>query len=660
MEKTEQTFSFFQLISDYKIEIPIIQRDYAQGREDKTEIRNNFLEALLSSMQSNKPRLKLDFVYGSIVNGNFQPLDGQQRLTTLFLLHWYAAHKDHKLNDDTKRILSRFTYETRISSRDFCYALINNVIAENIEADSLSISDGIINSPWFFLSWKKDPTIKAMLRTINDIDVKFRHVDDLWDILVSSNSPIYFYFVLLENIGLTDDLYIKMNARGKLLSAFENFKAGLQKHIQDKKWEEDYPHKNTFAFKIDTDWADFYWDNYCIDKSIDDSLMRFIATIAMIRIVIEKTENDRVAWIKRLQDDHNNIRPAVITKGTYLYLYECFNLYKERLAELRECKFSLPLWRHSPSRSDENYLDQIVNTKLIASYSHKILFYAQTSYLLANKTIDYEKYMEWMRVVRNIVSRAHIESDGTRPDIIRSPETFDGAVNLVAELAKGCSDIYAFLASDIKIISSFARNQVEEERKKAKLIMSDIEYKNIIWKLEDTDLLMGRIDFALFCCDYINSVDKDMLRRVAETISIFFGDDNTLDPKLRRALLTVEHNGHYEYYNYWWSYWNIGKSDKRCLIDKFRVLEYCIAHQDCRVHLKKLVRQLCITPDLQEIINSFIPPASMPNWQVRLIKEPEHLSAKFSNFIAIPNDKSCCYLLRSKRPRELDGNKKIE
>jgi uncharacterized protein with ParB-like and HNH nuclease domain len=86
-------YSFFQLLENQdKIEIPIIQRDYAQGRYDKSEIRNNFLTALESSIINEFP-IQLDFIYGSKVEGAFQPLDGQQRLTTLFLLNWYAARK---------------------------------------------------------------------------------------------------------------------------------------------------------------------------------------------------------------------------------------------------------------------------------------------------------------------------------------------------------------------------------------------------------------------------------------------------------------------------------------------------------------------------------------------------------------------------------------
>lgn len=655
-EYTEKTYSFYQLLSDYKIEIPIIQRDYAQGRDDKSEIRNSFLSALLESMQLGRPRLKLDFIYGSIVNGCFQPLDGQQRLTTLFLLHWFAALKENTINLETKELLSRFTYETRISSRDFCSALINNSIEYN-DFSMCKMSASIINSPWFFLSWKKDPTISAMLRTIDDIYDKFSGIEGLWDMLCSEHSPIYFYFVQLENIGLTDDLYIKMNARGKLLSPFENFKASLQKLVQDRKWERSMGHKDRFSFRIDTQWVDLFWDNFKIGNNVDDPLMRFMSTIIMIKLASEKVIEDRVGWIKKLHDDYNNLRVILITQDSYGYLYKCFELYNQRLEELKSVVLDFPLWRHSPSG---NFLSHIANPSHTASYSHKVLFFAQTEYLLKNLTFNVDKYKDWMRVVRNIVARGNVEASGKRADITRSPEAFDSAITLVAELAKGCDDIYLYLAKVGDISSSFAKNQIEEEKFKAKLMYVDKEYRELIWRLEDTDLLMGRIDFAFYCMSgyqagNIASVDQSKLSAIAEVIGKYFSKDGDISPNLRRALLTIEYNGEYKYYNYWRSFWSVGAATKHCLINGFRELEYCIAHDSCREYLKKLVNQLS-TQTLENLIASFVPPADMPNWQIKLIKEPEHLNVKFSNFIAIPDDDSCCYLLRSKRPRELEGN----
>ena len=80
-----------------KISIPIIQRDYAQGRMDNkaADIRNKFLDEILNRLKSDES-LFLDFIYGSIEDDKFIPIDGQQRLTTLFLLHLYFAKKEDK------------------------------------------------------------------------------------------------------------------------------------------------------------------------------------------------------------------------------------------------------------------------------------------------------------------------------------------------------------------------------------------------------------------------------------------------------------------------------------------------------------------------------------------------------------------------------------
>ena len=81
---------FADLIKKGVIRIPQIQRDYAQGRQHKEvkEIRNHFVRTLMLVITGKSAESQLDFIYGSDRNGAFEPLDGQQRLTTLFLLHW--------------------------------------------------------------------------------------------------------------------------------------------------------------------------------------------------------------------------------------------------------------------------------------------------------------------------------------------------------------------------------------------------------------------------------------------------------------------------------------------------------------------------------------------------------------------------------------------
>lgn len=68
-----EILSFFEILQKYKIEIPIIQRDYAQGRIGNKQIRKNFLDALKDSLTKEKP-INLDFVYGNVFGDVFQPL----------------------------------------------------------------------------------------------------------------------------------------------------------------------------------------------------------------------------------------------------------------------------------------------------------------------------------------------------------------------------------------------------------------------------------------------------------------------------------------------------------------------------------------------------------------------------------------------------------
>ncbi len=656
---SHNSITFFDLINNEgKIEIPIIQRDYAQGREDKKEIRDNFLNAIFDSIDTGN-NLKLDFIYGSKVDNVYQPLDGQQRLTTLFLLHWYSASKEEKM-DSAREVLLKFSYETRITSREFCEALLNNEVLIELESD-ISLSDQIINSKWFFLSWKNDPTINSMLRTLDAIHIKFHSIENIWGKLTVDNR-ISFYNIDLENIGLTDDLYIKMNARGKLLTHFENFKASFEKHLIDSKWEDKYDLIERFAFKIDTKWTDLFWSNFRKNNKIDIALMRLLSTLTMYRVTIEK-DTERIQIIQGLQDNQNNIKNKYISKGSYDYIYRVLDYYSDNYSSL-DLNIPFPLFTHTPKADflreivyEENIYSANVNS---ASYSQKALLFAQTEYLINTPNFDKGKFLDWMRVIRNIIARGSIQKGGKRQDIIRSPEAFDRIINLIVELSEGSQDIYEFLAKGT-FSSTFSKEQLEEEKNKAKIIITYPDFKDQIFEMEDLAFFKGRIDFAFNCIGYnydVSSFDIQSFIEIKKAVIDNFGcDDNIMDfsNDLRRALFTIEHNGLYNFYEYWWSRWNVNDATKRCLIENFRELEYYIYGTDYGIFINKLLnrlRQECV----EEILTNFIPPINMPNWKVRLIKDKNLLDVESkSNYIAIDEHSDICYLLRSKRPRDILG-----
>ncbi len=118
--------SLWKLLDKHEIVVPIIQRDYAQGRKGKEDLRYRFLTTLHDAL-FDKEEAKLDFVYGGVENNQMMPLDGQQRLTTLWLLHWFISFRAGKLSTDNEvsTRLKKFYYATRPSSTEFCRRLVD-------------------------------------------------------------------------------------------------------------------------------------------------------------------------------------------------------------------------------------------------------------------------------------------------------------------------------------------------------------------------------------------------------------------------------------------------------------------------------------------------------------------------------------------------------
>ena len=52
--KEQHSTTFWYFLQNYLIEIPIIQRDYAQGRENVKDLRNEFVNSLINSLQTGK------------------------------------------------------------------------------------------------------------------------------------------------------------------------------------------------------------------------------------------------------------------------------------------------------------------------------------------------------------------------------------------------------------------------------------------------------------------------------------------------------------------------------------------------------------------------------------------------------------------------------
>jgi hypothetical protein len=258
-----------------RVEIPLIQRDYAQGRLDRgvTEIRDTFLDVLHAALTGGED-VGLDFVYGEVDDGTLRPLDGQQRLTTLFLLHWYLAARTGRL--DGEHAWKNFSYATRQSARLFCERLVNGAPDAGTRP-----SEWITDQPWFLYTWTNDPTINSMLTVIDAVNERFAEADleAAWVRLTDAVSPaISFHLLPIEDMGSGETLYIKMNSRGKPLTPFETFKARFEKALT----ETDRDQADHVARKIDGAWSDLLWPIHGGDNLIDDEFLRYLGFVVEV------------------------------------------------------------------------------------------------------------------------------------------------------------------------------------------------------------------------------------------------------------------------------------------------------------------------------------------------------------------------------------------
>ncbi|MDE6315405.1 MAG: DUF262 domain-containing protein [Muribaculaceae bacterium] len=271
MPDTGKLTTFFRLINEESsIRIPKVQRDYAYGRdEDKArEILSGMLDSMLDALRDNRQEI-FDFVYGGPYAKDDEtqtgmiPLDGQQRLTTLFLLHFYASlfAKDGDGNPIDVSVLKKFSYETRQTANDFRLKLVSEVRDRIIKSGYAYRKTGIKTlieyDAEFSPAYAFDPTIQSMLVVLEQIELRFADFPDLWDALTQRDN-LCFYHITLEKFGLTDELYIKMNSRGKKLTEFEIFKADILDDVRH------YVPQKTFdiARKFDTEWMDMIWNEF--------------------------------------------------------------------------------------------------------------------------------------------------------------------------------------------------------------------------------------------------------------------------------------------------------------------------------------------------------------------------------------------------------------
>ena len=298
----------------YKIKIPVIQREYAQGRDTikARTVRRKFIESV-KKVLLNDESLNMDFIFGVEEGKEFIPIDGQQRLTFLFLLHLYVyALKGETDKEKNVEFLKNFSYEIRSSSKEFVEKLVENIkdFSESINSSEKLPSDWIKDQEWFLPGWDRDLTIKSMLTVLDDIHKEFKGKEN--EIKIDNLSKITFKVIDIKEIGADEELYIKMNSTGRQLTEFEILKAKFIEFLNTKEMS----NKGDFEKKINTKWMNIFWkkfkysrNNYC---EVDNTMLNFF--YYMVEMLVYETFDNPKKKSRKGKDKNSQEIPEVIRK----------------------------------------------------------------------------------------------------------------------------------------------------------------------------------------------------------------------------------------------------------------------------------------------------------------------------------------------------------
>lgn len=534
-KKAFEEVSFKKFLTKYRVVIPMVQRDYAQGREteDINRVRNRFLEAIKTCLIQDKgkaAKMKLDFVYGEKEQvwsktepGKLDyiiitPLDGQQRLTTLYLLHWYASRCANTVD---YAFLNHFTYDIRPSSRDFCAKLID------YRPDvTKQISSQITDQNWFQGEWHNDPTIICMLVMLDAIQAKFSNIDNLWGLLTGDEQRIIFYFLPLSENGFSDELYIKMNSRGKKLTAFEHFKAEYE-----ELYERDSEEAMSVNHKFDVEWADTLFDyRDSNDNTIDKEFMRYFFYISHILCYQQSItkSNDEFDLIDSL---YKNTPRATENKQFLEKAFDCWydvkntygtidRFFEKYLSTSAYEKDKVTTFKSiAEYKNSQNFFNACVKLYQINnnfSYGDFLFLYGIITYLLNKDSIDESDFRERIRILRNLIFNSN-----------------------TGEI-RGDADYMKDLLCETKILITTGRverqdnhgfNGFQEKEEQDKInIKAEMSEKdlNLMCKFEDHPLIYG----------FISGLGYDNLNLVDSFYNLF--NDSTDYMLVHRAMISID------------------------------------------------------------------------------------------------------------------------
>lgn len=525
---------FKKLINDYIIYVPEFQRNYLQGDDSNESIkykRDRLLDDIFDCIESQSKSIDLGFIYGRVEESYkgklFYPYDGQQRLTTLYFLYLLIYFKFKNYDEiQSFKNKEKLSYQTRISTNRFIESFLSWILDSKEKVsiyndfwnkDGKDLKGFIMSQDWFMMTeWNYDVSIINMLSIIVEISRRIKNLGDKTGIVnfidKDENNPFQFDFIYVDDISKSDDLYIKINARGKALSPFENLKSDI-----DKYWDDED------KTKLDAEWTEFVWNQLDEndknkEKSFDNSFYNLLSNIFYLQYLVGL--------------DRNNINDKI--------LIEIENKYKKGIVDKEW--ITQKLCCDSPYQMISSFLDAMIvffksiKDKQIESVNRKIfglgdyqnnngqnkmeradlfeifVYYYSVSSLFTENDMEFTDKRNLLNEIETVTNRI-IENQ--RP-YLDSPTNLVKALKSVKVLIDNSiksHGVYKFFLSidngtKESIRDGLMKEQVEEEILKAKLIGKDSRYVVLFNKGYSELKNKGQLGFIFYLVTKIKSLSK--------------------------------------------------------------------------------------------------------------------------------------------------------
>jgi len=323
---TGETYTLAEFFSgNRRIIIPDLQRDYCWGDKihtsERKELVSGYLITLIQQYEKKNhevEKLNLGLIYGYEVPANhIQLCDGQQRITTLFLLLGFLNKKskknvfqtylmsDYELSDDKEPYLQ---YSIRETSLYFLSDLVCHFFLQDpSDKERVDNVNDIESCSWFFNEYRTDPSISSMIKALNIIDNTLKNRNSDWciqfgDFLINRLTFMYYD---MENRKNGEETFVVINTTGEPLSQTQNLKPFVVTDDINK----GYSSTNG----IDKDWEEietWFWKNRNSgNDTADAGFTEFLRWVSIIKLA-EKTDSDSSKQISE-----------ILSEGKYSFNY---------------------------------------------------------------------------------------------------------------------------------------------------------------------------------------------------------------------------------------------------------------------------------------------------------------------------------------------------